>query len=166
MKTSTLTITITTVLIMFAGVLNAGTDNDKKKNNEVALEPEAYIDDVPFNTAEVVANIRKETNQSNENWNEVQLPQESYVSDVEIDTREMVMNYFSKFWSNTKAFAKAMGDEFELMMNKGYLDQNNLDISRIYQDLIKQDEYDINLEEEPYVNDVPFDTKNVVENHS
>ncbi|MCF8331761.1 MAG: hypothetical protein K9H84_04855 [Bacteroidales bacterium] len=166
MKTSTLTITITATLIMLAGVLNAGTDIDKKRNNEVTLEPEVYIDDVPCNTAEVIANIRKGNNQPNENWNEIQLPEESYVSDVEIDTQEMVMNYFSKLWSNTKAFAKALGDEFEHMINKGYLDQNNLDISRIYHDMIKQDEYDINLEEEPYVNDVPFDTKRVVEIHS
>lgn len=155
MKTITLTLAIA---IMTAFSLQAN-NNTFVDNNEVKLQEESYVNDVPFNTAEIA--MITDGDQSKEQ--DVTLEEEAYVNDVNIDTRQVVLNQFNTFWSKAKSFARALGENINSLSDNDYFNNNTLNLSKLYQDLTQTDEFDVQLEEEPYVDDVPFNTEDIVD---
>ncbi len=161
MKTLTLTIAV-----LFAAISGVFANTDLLQDNyKVKLQEESYVDDVPFNTNEVVASLDGDKKNSESEEYDVKLEEEGYVNDVNFDTRQVVLDYMNTIWFKAKRFTRALGEIMESLSEKGYIDSSTIHMSKIVKDLLKSDEeYEVELEKEPYVNDVPFDTEEIVEN--
>jgi hypothetical protein len=81
MKTLLQLTAIATLTVAFSFNLNASTPNFE-------LEEEAYINDIPFSTAEVVANYLYEKALSET----FEFEEEAYIDDIPFDTYEVAMN--------------------------------------------------------------------------
>ncbi|MCF8331762.1 MAG: hypothetical protein K9H84_04860 [Bacteroidales bacterium] len=162
MKSTTLTIAIAMILLAVTS-LNANIIN--ANNNEVKLSEEDYVNDVPFDTKAIVANLDEDkvskSEQSNQN---VEMPEEDYVNDVNIDTRQVVKEQFSSIIKTTGRFFQSVKKGLKNFSEKGYIKNNELNLVKLYTDIVLEDqESDVRLEEESYVDDVPFDTEKVTE---
>lgn len=158
----TLTLTIAVLFTAISG-LYANTDI-MLKEHKVKLKKETYVKDVPFDTREVVASMDGDKKSNSQEY-DVKLQEEDYVNDVNFDTRQVVLDYMNTIWFKAKSFARALGESVESLSEKGYIDSSTIHVSKIVKDLLKSDEeYEVELEKEPYVNDVPFNTEEIVEN--
>ncbi|MGM0612698.1 MAG: hypothetical protein ACQESM_04210 [Bacteroidota bacterium] len=158
MKAITLTTAIA-IILMTATSLNAE-NKENSDQNEIKLTEEAYVDDVPFDTEKIVSTLDEDKTAKKDD--EVKLQEEEYVNDVSIDTREVIVNYFQSLWKDTKDFTGKFTDKVRSYNEKGIINNNQLDIATLYEIIIQPDEDEVELKEEPYVDDVPFDTEDVV----
>ncbi len=145
MKTTTFTL----LTMLFLAVASANAGNHQMGNEQVKLADEPYVNDVPFNTEIVVAGIDGDQKEKKSNTFEVQLNEEGYVNDVNFDTRQVVINYLNSLLQQAGELASALDKNYELI---SVMPDNNL----------QNQTYDVQLAPETYVNDVPFDTADVV----
>lgn len=159
MKAITLTTAIA-IILMTATSLKAANNNHDSSPNEIKLTEEAYVDDVPFDTEKIVSGLDEDkTAKKEEN---VELQEEEYVNDVSINTREVVVNYLQSLWKNTHNFTEQFKIAVTTYNNKGIIKNNQIDIIKLYETIIHPDEAEVELKEESYVDDVPFNTEDVV----
>lgn len=128
----------------------------------VELSDEAYVDDVPFDTEAVVAKIDGDKKDQQQAEPDVTLSEEEYVNDENIDTRKVVLQHFSSMLKKANEFAKALGESFREINQRGYLNNNQLNIKKIYEQLSEKEALNPELPPEPEVDDVPFNTADVV----
>lgn len=162
MKSTTLTIAIAMTL-MVAASLNANAIEEN--NQEVKLSEEAYVNDVPFDTKTIVANLDEDkVNKSEQSNQDVEMPEEEYVNDVNVDTRQVVKEQFSSIIKTTGRFFQSVKEGLKNFSEKGYIKNNELNLVKLYTDIVLENqESEVRLEEESYVDDVPFDTEKVTE---
>ncbi|MCF8219684.1 MAG: hypothetical protein K9I29_07880 [Bacteroidales bacterium] len=158
MKAITLTTAIA-IILMTATSLNAE-NNENSAQNEIKLTEEAYVNDVPFDTEKIVSGLDEDKTDKKDN--EVKLQEEEYVNDVSVDTRKVIVNYFQSLWKDTKDFTEKFTNKVRSYNEKGIITNNQIDVAKLYEIIIQPDEADVELKEEPYVDDVPFDTEDVV----
>ena len=94
MKTLLQLTAIATLIVAFSFGLSASTPNFE-------FEEEAYINDIPFNTEEVVANYLYEKALSDT----FEFEEEVYIDDIPFDTYEVAKNYrYEKYLKNAFVF--------------------------------------------------------------
>lgn len=157
MKTKTTLTVIAALFVAIAG-LNAANSNE---NDEVTLSKEAYVNDVPFDTEAIVANFDGDKDKKNQS-HDVKLSEEEYVNDVNINTRQVILEHFTSFWHKTKKIAGFLSRNLDKLSEQGYINQNTINLSKIYNEIIEEESDDVKLKEESYVDDVPFDTAEIV----
>ena len=160
MKAITLT-TVITIILITAYSLKAENKNAHSGQFDVKLSEEAYVDDVPFDTEKIVSELEGEE-KSEKQQKDVQLQEEEYVDDLNFNTRQVIINHFHDIWMKTKILTKAIGKEINSYNNKGIIQQNQINLFKLYETLLKKDKFDVKLQEEPYVDDIPFNTEEVV----
>lgn len=161
MKITTLFIA-SALIIASMGNLNAENNKTTSHDQEVKLQEEPYVDDVPFDTKAVVESLKNKNKQ--QATTEVRLPEEEYVDDVTIDTRQVVLEHYMNAKEITKVVITSIKKSIQEFCDKGYIKNNQLNLVNLYVDLLTEDKsYDVSLPEEEYVDDVPFSTKEVVE---
>jgi hypothetical protein len=128
----------------------------------VELSDEAYVDDVPFDTKVVVDEIDGDKKEKKQPEPDVKLDEEEYVNDENIDTRKVVLQHFGSMLEKVNEFAKALGANFREINQRGYMKNNQLNIQKIYEQLTEKETLNPQLPPEPEVDDVPFDTADIV----
>ncbi|MGM0648347.1 MAG: hypothetical protein ACQESZ_08160 [Bacteroidota bacterium] len=161
---------ITTLIIasalIIASVTNLNAENNKitHQDQEVKLPEEPYVDDVPFDTKAVVEALENNKDKKQQPTTEVSLPEEEYVDDVNIDTRQVVLEHYMNAKEITKVITTTIKKSLRDFSDKGYIKHNQLNLVKLCVDLLTEDKsYDVCLPEEEYVDDVPFNTQEVVE---
>lgn len=128
----------------------------------VELSDEAYVDDVPFDTKAIVAEIEGDKKETQQPEPDVKLDEEEYVNDENIDTRKVVLQHFGSMLEKVNEFARALGESFREINQRGYMNNNQLNIQKIYEQLSEKEALNPQLPPEPEVDDVPFDTADIV----
>lgn len=144
MKTTIAAITI----VIFSLPALAGLDNPPAG---FTLDEEKYIDDIPFNTAEVVLGL------------ETELQDEAYVDDIPFNTRDILL--FEGIALAEEENVDDMEFDSEVVLTEAGLELQE----ESYVDDIPFSTIDvlllsgIDLQEEEMVNDIPFDTECIVQ---
>lgn len=154
-------ISFTVIATLFVAITSLNADIIADKNDEVRLSEESYVNDVSFDTGEIVSRLDGDQDDKTTD-HDVQLQEEEYVNDININTHRVVLNHLITIWQKAKYFAQDTGNIIEALSEKGYIDKNNTDPSGLNRDRTKHKSHEVKLEEEPYVDDVPFDTSEIV----
>jgi len=105
---------IATLIVAFSFNLSASTPNFE-------LEDEAYINDIPFSTEEVVANYSYEKAFSET----FEFEEEDYIDDIPFDTYEVAKNYrYEKYLKNVFVFEE-----------EAYIDDIPFDTGKIFDEV-------------------------------
>lgn len=137
MKTKIYTTALITLITLVSINLNASVIN---------FEDEAYIDDIPFNTEEVYANVMME--------NIFQMEDEVYIDDIPFNTTKIAV----------AAQTKHVAPEYFEMEDETYIDDIPFNTSTIAANVNYEESTQIafNFNEEEYIDDIPFNTVKIV----
>ena len=132
--------------LIIVAVLSLIGINAISENNEIPpkvileLEEEAYIDDIPFNTKEVVEEYF---------LSQIELEEETYVDDIPFDTEKVLCEHLNK---------ESNKQSTEIVIINA-LEDLNIDVVQIVEDINKAVEYSIQIiEEENIINEIKYRT--------